>query len=221
MPLLRLKADGLPDHKGDCLGLGFSYGFGGGGASFGLVQHLVRQFMHKSREFFSGRLAGQSKAILRFSVAHAKGGGDAFFELQRDALSNDKIHEAVAVLPGTAGNALGEFGKLFAFRLAHIEDIGGAESYQNGLVLSADVLLGFLILLPANPDHGSENANAAFTLLDLAPELVPRIKASNAGCVRLLPRNFQNVPKALCVKLAHCGEIGGECFRSVPAPTAR
>ena len=38
----------------------------------------------------------------------------------RDALSNDKIHKAVAVLSGAAGDALGEFGKLFAFRLAHI-----------------------------------------------------------------------------------------------------
>jgi hypothetical protein len=43
----RLKADGLSDDKGNCLGLGFAYGLGGGGAAFGLVQHLVRQFMHK------------------------------------------------------------------------------------------------------------------------------------------------------------------------------
>ena len=78
------------------------------------------------------------------SVAHAKGGTDALFELQRDALSDDKIHKAVAVLSGAAGDALGEFGKLFAFGLAHIEDIGGAESNQNGLILSSDVLLGFL-----------------------------------------------------------------------------
>jgi hypothetical protein len=33
----------------------------------------------------------------------------ALFELQRDALGNDKIHKAVAVLSGTAGDALGEF----------------------------------------------------------------------------------------------------------------
>ena len=109
------------------------------------------------------------------SVAHAKGGGDALFELQRDALSNDKIHKAVAVLSGAAGDALGEFGKLFAFGLAHIEDMGSAESNQNGLILSADVFLGFLVLLPSNPDHGRENTNAAFTLFDFAPKLVPRI----------------------------------------------
>lgn len=38
--------------------------------------------------------------------------------------------------------------------------------------------LGFFVLLPENPDHGSENADAPFALLDLAAELVPRIVAS-------------------------------------------
>ena len=72
------------------------------------------------------------------------------------------------------------------------------------------ILLGFLILLPSNPDHGRENANAAFALFYLATKLVPRIEASNAGCIRLLPRNFQNVAKAVIVKPSHCGEVGGE-----------
>ena len=54
------------------------------------------------------------------SVAHAKGGCNALFEFQRDALSNDKIHKAVAVLSGAAGDALGEFGKLLTFGLAYI-----------------------------------------------------------------------------------------------------
>ena len=114
--------------------------------------------------------------------------------------------------PALAGDALGEFGKLRAFGLAHIEDIGGAESNQNGLILRADVLLGFLVLLAANADHGSENADAVLALLDLAAKLVPRIEASNAGCVRLLPCNLQNVAKAVIVKPAHCGEVGGEGF---------
>ncbi len=66
--------------------------------------------------------------------------------------------------------------------------------------------------LRRNPDHGSENADAALSLLDLAAKLVPRIEASNAGCVRLLPCNLQNVAKAVIVKPAHCGEVGGEGF---------
>jgi hypothetical protein len=49
--------------------------------------------------------------------------------------------KAVAVLSGAAGDALGEFWKLLTFGLAHVEDISGAEPNQNGLVLSADVLL--------------------------------------------------------------------------------
>jgi hypothetical protein len=36
------------------------------------------------------------------------------------------------------------------------------------------------------------------TLFDLAAKLIPGVKASNAGCVRLLPCNLQNVAKALC-----------------------
>ena len=112
------------------------------------------------------------------SVAHAKGGGDALFELQRDALSNDKIHKAVAVLSGAARDALGELGKLFAFGLAHIEDINGAESNQNGLIFSADVLLGFLILLTSNPDHGRENANAAFNDMQALPISVQQMVGS-------------------------------------------
>jgi hypothetical protein len=54
------------------------------------------------------------------SVAHAKSGGDALFELQRDPLSNDKLHKAVAILSGTAGDALGEFRQFLAFGLGRI-----------------------------------------------------------------------------------------------------
>ena len=42
-----VEADGLADYKGDCLGFGFAYCLGGCGAPLCLVQHLVRQFMHK------------------------------------------------------------------------------------------------------------------------------------------------------------------------------
>jgi hypothetical protein len=80
--------------------------------------------------------------------------------------------------------------------------IGGAEPNQNGMILNADVLLDFLVLLPAYPDHRSENADAVHTLLDLAGKLIPRINASNAGCVWLLPCDFEDVSKRVVVKAA-------------------
>ena len=68
---------------------------------------------------------------------------------------------------------------------------------------------------------GSKNADALLALLHLAAKLVPCIESSNAGCVRLLPCNLQNVAKAVIVKPAHCGEVGGERLGVVPAQAAR
>jgi hypothetical protein len=72
----------------------------------------------------------------------------------------------------------GEFGKLLAFGLAHVEDVGRPEANDNALILSADVLLGLLALLAPNADHRGQNADAALSLLDLAAKLVPRIQAN-------------------------------------------
>jgi hypothetical protein len=85
---------------------------------------------------------------------------------QAVSIPSDK---AVAVLSGAAGDAVGEFWKLLTFGLAHVEDISGAEPNQNGLVLSADVLLGVLVLGHANRqvgdnekgDHDSMTRHAA------------------------------------------------------------
>ena len=163
------------------------------------------------RKFLGRRLARKKDDLA--AVAHAQRGGDALVELKLDALQlMTKSTSRSRYSPALAGDALGEFGKLRAFGLAHIEDIGGAEPNQNGLILSADVLLGLFVLLAANADHGSKNADAVLALLDLAAKLVPRIQASNAGCVRLLPCNLQNVAKAVVVKPAHCVEVGGEGF---------
>jgi hypothetical protein len=63
------------------------------------------------------------------------------------------------------------------------------------LVLGADFLLGFFVFLASNPDHRSENADAALALLGLAAKLVPRIEASNAGCVRLCRAISRMLPK--------------------------
>jgi hypothetical protein len=108
-------------------------------------------------------------------------------------LPDHKIHKAVAVLSGIAGDALGELGKLRTFGLAHVEDIGGAEADQNGLILRADVLLGLFILFPAYANNGGQNADAVLALLDLSAKLVPRVESSNTGCVRLL-RSTHTLP---------------------------
>jgi len=66
------------------------------------------------------------------------------------------------------------------------------------MILCADVLLGLFVLLALDADNWSKNADAALSLLHSPFKLVPRIQASNAGCIRFLPRNLQNVAKALC-----------------------
>ena len=149
-------------------------------------QHFnVHQFMHKGWGLLlGGRLSGKQRDLA--SVAHAKSGSNALFELKRDALSNNKIHKAVAVLSGAAGDTL-EAWKLRPFGLARTGAIGGPESNQDGLILSANVLLGFLALLPTNPDHGSENADAPLTLLDIAAKLVPRKEAATRVASLVLP----------------------------------
>ncbi len=76
----------------------------------------------------------------------------------------------------TSPRDLAQLGKLCAFGLRHIEDIGGAEPNQNARVLLGDVLLGFLVLLAANADDGSKNADAFLALLHLAAKLVPCVQ---------------------------------------------
>ena len=61
-----------------------------------------------------------------------------------------------------------------------------------------------------NADDGSKNADAFLALLHLAAKLVPCVQARNAGCVRPLPCDFEDVAKAVVVKSAHRVEVGGE-----------
>jgi hypothetical protein len=113
-------------------------------------------------------------------------------------LDDDEIDQPFPVLSDIARDALGQFGKLLAFGLRDIEDVGRAEPNQHGLILGADVLLGLCILLPPNSDHRCEDADAALSLPDLPAKLVPCVESSNTGCVRLLSRDFKDVAEALC-----------------------
>jgi hypothetical protein len=58
----------------------------------------------------------------------------------------------------------------------------GPESDQYGLILSADVLVGFGVLFAPDPDDGSEDANSLFSILHATAKLVPRIHPRNACC---------------------------------------
>src|ERR1035437_10085365 len=80
------------------------------------------------------------------------------------------------------------------------------------MILCTYVLLGLFFLLALDADNWSKNADAALSLLDSPFKLIPRIQASNAGCIWLLPCNLQNVVKTVIVKPAHCCEIGGKSF---------
>ena len=97
--------------------------------------------------------------------------------------------------PYIAGYALRQLGKVFAFGLGDIENIGRAEPNQCGLILGADILLGLCIFLPANADDRSKYADAALSLLYLAAKLVPRIQASDAGRVWPLSGDLKDVAK--------------------------
>src|ERR1035441_5524879 len=80
------------------------------------------------------------------------------------------------------------------------------------MILCAYILLGLFILLALDAYNRSKNADAALSLLDSPFKLVPRIQASDAGCIRLLPCNLQYVAERVIVKSAHRCEIGGKSF---------
>ena len=137
----RAESDGRSDYKGDCLRLRLAYGLGGRSAALGLMQHLVRKFMDKRAELLSCTLTGKDGDSA--AVAHPRRGRNAVFELKPDALGGDEVEQPLPVLPNIAGHTLGQLGKVCAFGLGDIEDIGGMEPDQYGLILSANVLLGF------------------------------------------------------------------------------
>ena len=67
----------------------------------------------------------------------------------------------------TVPRHLPQGGKLRAFGLAHVENIGVAESNQHAGVLLGDVLLGVFVLLPLDADDGRENPDALLAFLHL------------------------------------------------------
>src|ERR1700678_2927862 len=100
--------------------------------------------MHQRSEGFGLRLTGQDGDAS--TVAHAERGCDLLGKDKLDALLLNERNEAVVVLANVAID-FAHRGKLRTFGLAHVEDVGIAESNKNAGVLLGDAPLGFLVLL--------------------------------------------------------------------------
>jgi hypothetical protein len=77
------------------------------------------------------------------AIAHAQSRGDALAVLDGNALPFGKGEKPLAVPAHFAGDAVRQFGKLFAFGLGNIEDVSRTEADQYRLILLCDVLFGF------------------------------------------------------------------------------
>ena len=73
------------------------------------MQHFVTELVNEGAEKSSaGCLSGKNGDLP--AVAHAQRGCDGFLELKLDALGNDEVEQAFAVLAYLSGRALGELG---------------------------------------------------------------------------------------------------------------
>jgi hypothetical protein len=134
--------------------------------------------------------------------------------MQADVPFVDECEETGAVLSDIVAHLL--HGGKCALGLRQIKDVGIAKADENARVLLGDVLLGLLVLLALDADDGGEDTDATLPLLDLPAKLVPCIHSGNAGCIRPLPCDLQDVPERVVMKAAHCVEIGGERIAMSP-----
>ncbi len=92
--------------------------------------------MDKRAELLGCTLTGEDSDSA--AVAHPQRWRNALFELKPNALGGDKVVQPLPVLSDIASHVLGQLGKVFAFGLADIEDIGRTKTNQHGLILGAD-----------------------------------------------------------------------------------
>jgi len=90
----------------------------------------------------SSRMSGQNGNAS--AVAHAERGCDLFSEDKLDALTINERKQTIVVLAHVTVD-FAHCGKLNAFGLLHVEDIGIAEANKNAGILLGNVLLGFHI----------------------------------------------------------------------------
>ncbi len=80
------------------------------------------------------------------------------------------------------------------------------------LTAAGSLLRSASVSFPAAADHRGKNADTLLSLHHLASKLVPRIEASDAGCVRLLACDLKDVAETVVVEAAHRREVSGEPF---------
>jgi hypothetical protein len=131
----------------------------------------VGEFMDKRAELLGCSLTGKDGDSA--PVTYPQSWCNALLELKPDALGRNEVEQPLPVLPDTASDALRQFGKVFTFGLADIEDVGRTEPDEYGLILGTDVLLGLCTLLPTNSDYRSKDADAALSFPDLPAKLIP------------------------------------------------
>src|ERR1035441_1357111 len=121
--------------------------------------------MHQRSEGFGLRLTGKDGNAS--AITYAERGRDLIGKAKFDTLFFNECQKTVVVLSCIALNVL-YLGKIGPICLLDIEDVGIPESDQNTGVLLGDVLLGFCVPLPLDPDYGSQNADALLALLHAA-----------------------------------------------------
>ncbi len=99
-----------------------------------LLQQLMRQLVNERGELLGLRLTGKNGDAS--AVAYAKRRCDLLGKDKLDALPLDEGNETVVVLANIAGD-FAHGGKLRAFGLLHIEDIGIAKPNKDAGVLLA------------------------------------------------------------------------------------
>src|ERR1700722_15224185 len=141
-------------------------------------------------------------------------GSNSLGEANLDALRFHEVEQSFAVSAHIAID-FGQWGKVFAFGLADIENIDGPESVQCPLTICCCVftrLLGRYILRASSSDHRGKNENAFFSPFNEAAKRVPCPKSGNVGSIGLLACDEHDVAEAVGVKLRHCSEVCGEDF---------
>ena len=91
------------------------------------------EFMDKCAELLGCALTGQDGDSA--AVAHPQRWRDALFELKPDALGGNEFEQPLPVVSNIAGYALRKFGKVFAFGLGDIEDVGRTKPMRAGAKL--------------------------------------------------------------------------------------
>ena len=177
------------------------------------MQQFVRRFVNQGDKLFRLRLAGKQGDLA--AVAHAHRRGDSLVEFERDVLLRKKVNQPVALFAYFAGNVVLELRQFRALGLRHVEHMHGTETDKHRLRLGAAVRVGVLCglgVLPPVADHRRENLDALLAALHEPAHLFPCAESRYARSGGPLPRNGNDVAKAVIVESRNRGQICGQCL---------